>query len=86
MLVDTTVAPKPVAGTPSATFEAGHSLHKCSRKIKALKSDVAAMYDSPQRDAPQRRPMYATIHQLNRWQTEETEALVAYSKRLHGIS
>jgi hypothetical protein len=86
MLVDTTVTPKPVAGSRSTTFEAGHALHKVSRKIKALKSEVAAMYDTPRRDAALRKPTSVSIHQMNRWQTDETEALVAYSKRMHGIS
>jgi phage head maturation protease len=86
MVVDTTVTSKPVAGKRSATFEAGHALHKCSRKIKALKSAVVAMYDSPRHDVQPRKPTSVSIHQMNRWQTEETEALVAYSKRMHGVS
>jgi hypothetical protein len=32
MLVDTTVTPKPVAGSRSATFNAAQALHRVSRK------------------------------------------------------
>jgi HK97 family phage prohead protease len=45
MLVDTTSTPKPVAGSRSTAFQTGHALHKLSRRVRALKASIVAMYE-----------------------------------------
>jgi Caudovirus prohead serine protease len=40
MLVDTTVTPKPVAGSRSTMFNVGRDLHKISRKLAAIKERI----------------------------------------------
>jgi hypothetical protein len=81
MVVDKTFTPKPVAGSRSAAFNAAHALHKVSRKVRKLKTQIAATYDAP---PPVRRSM--TVDELNGLQTAETERLVAHSRKVHGIS
>jgi HK97 family phage prohead protease len=71
MLVDTTVTPKPAAGSRSSAFRAGQIVHKLSRKVRALKTTIAAMYD----DKPPQRQWSMTIDESNREQTAEVERL-----------
>jgi HK97 family phage prohead protease len=81
MVVSKSYTPKPVAGRRSATFEAGQRLHKLSRKVKALKASIAAMYGTSEQPKPTpRRPM--TMDQFIRLhsQTDETEKLQALAR------
>jgi HK97 family phage prohead protease len=77
MLVDTTVTPKPVAGSRSMTFQAGHILHKVSRKVRAVKKAIAAMYD----DAPQAVTWSMSLAQSNALQSERYDELAANAKQ-----
>ena len=79
VLVDTTVTPKPMAGSRSAMLNAAHALHKVSRKVRKLRAQIAATYDAP--PPPVRRSI--TLGESNMLQRLETERLQEHARRLH---
>jgi hypothetical protein len=89
MLVDTTVTPKPVAGSRSAKFQTYNAMYRVSRKVREMKASAASIVALADRIAivdhlPEAQPVVwtaMTSDAINRQTTERYEALAANARR-----
>jgi hypothetical protein len=85
MLVDTTVTPKPVAGSRTKKFHAYNAMYKLSRKLRELKASnitVLALSDRVVSLRNENEPirLSMTVAESNRFDTDRIEQM-QYERR-----